>query len=75
MAPNCQWHRIDGIWYEITLGTLHSRGEPAAAFDVVLKRVVDGRQAQLLRDRYGHPTRYATGKRQLGSAALRANGL
>jgi hypothetical protein len=75
MRPNCQWHRIDGIWYEITLGTLHSRGEPAAAYDVVLKRVVDGRQAQLLRDRYGHPTMYATGKRQLGSAVLRANGL
>lgn len=72
MAPDCQWHRIDGIWYELAMCMLH-RGD--SAFDVVLKRQVDLRQSVLLRERYGHPARYAMTKRQLGGATLRANGL
>ena len=59
----------------MTLATLNATGEWAAAYDVVLKRVVDGRQRELLRARYGQADLYATGKRQLGGLALRAHGL
>ena len=75
MAPDCQWHRIGGIWYEVTLRPLAAPGEGSAAYDVVLKRTVDERQGPLLFARYGHARRYATAKQQLGTAALRAHGL
>lgn len=75
VAPDRQWHRIDGIWYEIALGALDASGAGSPVYDVVLKRVVDSRQRELLRARYGQPNLYAVGKRQLGSAALRAHGL
>lgn len=75
MAADCQWHRIDGIWYAVTLATLEANGKAAAAYDVVLRRVVDGRHCETLRTRYGRGALYATGKRQLGSTTLRAHGL
>jgi hypothetical protein len=75
MAAGCQWHRVDGIWYEVRMASLDALGAEAAAYDVMLKRVVDGRQQALLRARYGSPALYAVAKRQLGSAVLRAHGL
>ncbi len=75
MAPDCQWHRVDGLWYEVRMASLDALGAGAAAYDVLLKRNVDGRQHALLSARYGGPALYAMAKRQLGGAALRANGL
>jgi len=75
MAHNCQWHRIDGVWYEVVLRMLDNRGQRTGAYDVVLRRTVDGRQRELLHARYGDPGVYAFAKRQLGRPALRANGL
>jgi hypothetical protein len=74
IPPGCQWHRIDGLWYEVTLGTLDTSGEEASAYDVVLK-IVSGRHRDALRQRYGRADRYAIRKRQLGRAELRAHGL
>lgn len=75
MPPACQWHRIDGLWYEVTLGALETSSDMTSAYDVVLRKVVTGRHRDALRERYGLPDRYATRKRQLGHAALRAHGL
>lgn len=74
MAADCQWHRIDGVWYAVTLLALEPSGE-AKAYDVVLRRIVDGRQRETLQARYGRGDLYATGKRQLDRATLRAHGL
>lgn len=74
MAADCQWHRIDGIWYAVTLARLDD-SQAAAVYDGVLRRCVDGRQRELLHSRYGRPDRYAIAKRQLDGATLRANGL
>ncbi|KQV94032.1 hypothetical protein [Rhizobacter sp. Root1221] len=49
--------------------------EGVPAYDVVLRRHVDGRQAELLRARYGQARVYAVTKRQLGGPVLRAHGL
>jgi len=75
MAADCQWHRVDGVWYAVTLAPLDPSPQAASVYDVLLKRLVDGRQRDLLRRQYGCPSRYATAKRQLASAALRAHGL
>lgn len=75
MAPETQWQRVDGIWYEVTLAPLDLSAKARPVFDVLLKRLVDVRQRQLLSRQYGCPARYATAKRQLGSAALRSHGL
>jgi hypothetical protein len=72
MATDTQWHRLDGIWYELQLGVL---ADGSKAYDVVLKREVSLRDSSLLRDTYGCATRYATTKRQLGHKALRQHGL
>ena len=74
MAADCQWHRIDGIWYAVTLASLGPDGA-AAVYDTVLRRSVDGRQRELLRRCYGRADCYAIAKRQLDGAALRAHGL
>ena len=73
MADNCQWQRIEGIWYAVTLAPLPA--DQAPVFDVVLGRSVDAKQRELLRARHGRPDRYAVAKRQLGRKALRAHGL
>jgi hypothetical protein len=75
MARDSQWHRLEGIWYEVTLGTLDPNGNRAAAYDFVLKRIVDSSQGELLRALYANPRLYATGKRQLDGATPRAHGL
>jgi len=75
MAPDCQWHRLEGHWYEVTLATLEASSDSVPAYDVVLRKLVSGRHREALRERYGPPDRYAIRKRQLGHAALRAHGL
>lgn len=73
MANDCQWRRIDGIWYEVTLAPLPA--DQAPVFDLVLGRTVDARQRELLRACHGRAGCYAAAKRQLGRKALRAHGL
>ena len=59
----------------MTLRQLGTQGATSAAYDVLLKRVVDERQKHMLFTSYGHAGCYAVAKRQLGSAMLRAHGL
>jgi hypothetical protein len=67
LAPDRQWHRIDGIWYEVRLQPLS--GEELA-YDLVLKRPVSILNRSVLEQRYGHSDRYAAAKRQLDSRTL-----
>jgi len=71
MPADVQWHRIEGLWYEVTLKPLG--GEPP--FDVVLKRLLRRDSRELLRTTYGRSDRYASAKRQLSHKQLRAHGL
>jgi hypothetical protein len=75
MPAHCQWHRLAGLWYEVTLGTLDTANEDAAAYDVVLKKIVNRRHRNVLCERYGRADFYAIRKRQLGRAELRAHEL
>lgn len=74
-TPGTQWHRIDGIWYEVTLRTMDTSQVRPCGYDVALKRVVDFRSRDLLLARYGAPDRYAASKRQIDGRRLRAHGL
>lgn len=73
MAPDVQWHRCDGLWFEVQLGTLSRVGKDRD-FDVLLKRMVDYGSG-LLKERYGSDCRYAIFKRQLDAKTLRRHGL
>lgn len=73
MAADCQWQRIEGLWYAVTLAPLKPGDSPV--YDVVLGRTVAAKQSELLRARHGGADRYAVAKRQLGRKALRAHGL
>ncbi len=72
LPADVQWHRIDGLWYELRLRTLAGT-EPA--FDAVLRRLVTPADGALLRERYGTGQVYAHAKRQLGGRTLRQHGL
>lgn len=73
LAPDEQWHRIDGAWYALKLAELPAA--PALAFDLRLRRVVGQREHAMLRALYGRPGVYAAGKRQLDGSTLRRHGL
>jgi len=75
MASDCQWQRIDGIWYEVSLATLDVRDAKTLVYDVVLKRNISGCHRELLRATHGRSGCYAISKRQLDRATLRKNGL
>ncbi len=72
VAPDRQWHRIDGLWFEVELRAL--AGE-VPVFDVVLKRNVSAFNRALLMERYGFADRYAACKRQLDCRTMARNGL
>jgi len=74
-GSDIQWHRIDGIWYEIALGILDTSQVGPCAYDVIMKRIVDYRSRDLLSARYGAANRYASSKRQIDGRRLRAHGL
>ena len=73
LPPDRQWHRIDGLWYEIGLG----RWAPGERiFDVVLRRVVDDRSGRLATWRlYGRQDVVGVSKRQLDGRTLARHGL
>lgn len=83
MAANEQWHRVDGVWYAVTLGEIQRTADPKTAplvYDVLLKRAVGWPQHEMLYLRYGPVPgslncRYAATKRQLDSRSLRQQGL
>ncbi|MCK9689340.1 hypothetical protein [Scleromatobacter humisilvae] len=73
LPPGVQWHRIDGLWYEVRLRALGRDGPEV--FDVVLRRGVRSTDHQLLKERYGSSSIYAHAKRQLDGRTLRRHGL
>jgi hypothetical protein len=75
MTPDCQWHRIEGIWYEIRLAALDVLDLEKLAYDVVLKRKLSGLHRELLYATYGRSDRYAISKRQLDRGILRRHSL
>lgn len=75
LPADVQWHRIDGLWYEVQLRPLDRAGDGAPVFDVVFKRLVDVRDRALLHERYDRPFAYAHAKRQLDGRTLRRHGL
>jgi hypothetical protein len=75
MAADCQWQRIDGLWFEVKLAALDVRDDKTRVYDLVLKRYVSGRDRALLRATHGCAWRYAAAKRQLDRATLREHGL
>lgn len=75
MSPDCQWQRIDHLWYEVRLAPIDTQDVNAVGYDVVLKRNVSGRQRELLLATHGRPGCYAVAKRQLNRTTLRRNGL
>lgn len=91
MPPDEQWHRVDGIWYAVTLTALPAAPNDVPVYDVLLKRNVAGHLRDLLHRRYGDNARppglhgrchgrcsalrYAIAKRQLDSRTLRQHGL
>ena len=74
LPTDTQWHRVDGIWYEIRLRQLDAAPE-IDRFDVLLKRLVTPSDGQLLRERYDSCSAYACAKRQLDGKTLRRHGL
>jgi hypothetical protein len=72
LGPDRQWHRIDGIWYEVELRPL--TGEEVV-YDIVLKRSVSLLNRALLRERYGTADRYAVNKRQLNRRTIARHGI
>ena len=75
LPADVQWHRLDGLWYEVRLLPLDHDGAGVPVFDVVLKRVVDARHQSLLGERYDRVGVYAAAKRQLDRKTLRRHGL
>jgi hypothetical protein len=73
MPDDVQWHRCDGIWYEVRLGPLVA-GSKERVYDIVLKKAV-GVNSAVLQQRYGACNRYAVSKRQLDAKTLRRHGL
>lgn len=77
LGPDRQWHRVDGLWYEVTLARLDPADPGRKVYDVLLQRAVGPDQRALLRERYGaaHSQCYAASKRQLDGRTLRRHGL
>lgn len=75
MTENEQWHRVDGVWYAVTLARLGDGKHNVPVYDALLKRTVDHRNAKLLKERYGRANFYAAAKRQLDTRTLRKHEL
>lgn len=67
LAPDRQWHRIDGLWFEVQLRPLV---DEVPAYDVLLRRNVSAVNRALLIERYGFGDRYAASKRQLNHRTM-----
>lgn len=75
LAPDAQWHRVDGIWYAVKLRPIDASAQGVPVYDVLLKRAVTAETHDLLAARYGSAAVYAVEKRQLDSRTLRRHGL
>ena len=75
LAPDTQWHRIDGLWYEVRLRRIDACGGHVPVFDVVLKRMVTAAGRALLKERYDSCCLHAIAKRQLDGKTVRRHGL
>ena len=75
MPAHIQWHRVDGIWYEVTLAELGDKRRNLPVYDTLLRRSVTHSNARLLTERYGAGNRYAAAKSQLDGRTLRQHGL
>lgn len=75
MSIDRQWHRVKGIWYEVSLCLLEAGPEAAPVYDVVLGRLVNRDSKKLLTATYGYNDVYAWSKRQLPGKTLRKHGL
>jgi hypothetical protein len=73
LPAGTQWHRVDGLWYEVTLRQIGDGETPR--FDVLLRRAVTAADHRLLHEHYGSAALYAHAKRQLDGKTLRRNGL
>jgi hypothetical protein len=71
MAADTQWHRINGLWFEVKLAEWDASDDKPTVYDVVLQRKVSSRDRQVLRATYGHSGCRAIAKRQLDRATLR----
>jgi hypothetical protein len=75
LPADTQWHRVDGLWYEVKLGSFDISDVHVPPFDVVLRRAVTAADHKLLHERYGSGSLYAHEKRQLDGKTLRRHGL
>jgi hypothetical protein len=75
LGRDCQWHRVNGLWFEVTLRPLETAEPRRQVYDVLLQRLVGLQHAPLLRERYGLAHCYAAAKRQLDGRRLRDHGL
>lgn len=75
LPANTQWHRIDGLWYEVQLRSLERGASQVPVFDATLKRLVTSADHKLLQERYGSGQLHAIAKRQLDGKTLRRHGL
>ena len=72
LAPDRQWRRIDGLWYEVQLRPLEG---DAPVFDLVLKRIVSRQNWALLLQTHGQEDLAAVAKRQLDGRTLARHAL
>jgi hypothetical protein len=75
MPADTQWHRIDGLWFEVRLAAFDVNDHKTSVHDVVLRRPVHGAQSRMLAEKYGRAGVYAVAKRQLSHKELRVQGL
>lgn len=74
LPAGTQWHRIDGIWWEVAVAPV-PRDHESKVFDVLLRKAVSLHVAEAERSRYGPGNLYAVTKRQLDRRTLRHHGL
>lgn len=71
LPPHVQWHRLDGLWFEVRLAPLGDM----PVYDVVLKRTVTSANRAELQACYGSGVLHACAKRQLDRHTMRRHGL
>jgi hypothetical protein len=72
ISPDRQWHRIDGLWFEVALRELVG---DELVYDTVLKRTVSTLSSAVLCKAYGYSDMYAASKRQLDGRTIARHGL
>ena len=75
LPSNTQWHRVEGIWYEVKLRKLDGSDLKIPSLDALLRRAVTAVKHKLLNGHCGSGSFYAHEKRQLDGETLRRHGL